>query len=380
MITLDRLSLPIRIWTAAALYAAFAAASLVIAPGPSGSATFWPISGLFVAALLLVPPAQRLATTAAFGLAHYVGGFAGSTPPLAHFGFSWLVAFEAWLAASVIMAMDSRPLRFNHLADVGRLFIGGCVVGSGVGGLLGGSLANAIFGDPLLAAWREWWLPDAVGMLVATPLVVRAAAGEWWKGVTARRVAEGLVLLAGLFAMAWYIFRTELPTVPLSVGVLPFLVWAALRFGVAGISAAAMIVWGIAVFAIRAGQGPFMTLGSTDAARLAWSHVYVAVTGGSVLVIAAIMAERQLVSAKLARSVRELRDAYARAQALIASAPDMLVAVDDAFHIIAFNQAWAVEFEHVTGYAPSTGLDLRQALQSRGTPWALSALGDWERA
>jgi signal transduction histidine kinase/ActR/RegA family two-component response regulator len=237
-----------------------------------------------------------------------------------------------------------------------------------------------MFGDPFLEAWTKWWLPDAVGIFVVTPLAIRVAITTKWRRPSLGRTIELVTLCAGALLVAGHIFLADAVVIPLSVGVLPVLIWAALRFGVAGVSLVSLLIWLVGSYATARGHGPFSTLGATTAAHMAWMHIYVAVTGGSMLAIAATIAERRQIGAALRESVEELRDAYTRAQAIIASAPNMLAAVDRDMRLLAFNPAWADEFVRLCQRRPSIGIDLTAVLGEVDSPWARAALSGWQRA
>jgi len=375
-----RLATPVLVGEMAALYAVVTAMLALLALDLSGTGALWPSIGLFVALLVRTAEPLRANATLALGLAHFIGGLVVAPRLAPHVLYSAVVAIAAWCTVTLIGRLGARMPRFDSLADVGRLFLVGCVLVGGGAGVVAGVVGRIAYAVPFLDGWRDWWIPSATSMLVVAPLVVRVALEPNGRAVRWRRTGEAIVLATSLFVTAHYIFFAAHPHLPLSVGLLPFLVWAALRFGVAGISGASLLVWIVATVATQLGTGPFINLATSPAGRLAWAHLYVAVTGGLVLAVSAAIAERQAVGVRLERSVEELHDAYTRVQAIIASAPDMIGAVDNALRITGFNPAWGAEFARLAEVSPVIGLDMRQHLQTRGTPWALAALGGWERA
>ncbi len=76
---------------------------------------------------------------------------------------------------------------------------------------------------------------------------------------------------------------------------------------------------------------------------------------------------------------QQLANAHARLDAIINSAPDMVLAVDSNLDFLAFNRAYAAEFQRVFGRAIRPGENFRDAL--RDHPEALAeAVARWTRA
>ena len=111
-----------------------------------------------------------------------------------------------------------------------------------------GSLAQLAGGvietGALATVWRTWWLGDTTGALVLVPLAIAwcaAAPGE----LPERRVPEAVLLFVAVVAL------TELATTtsrPLAYLVFPALIWAALRFGQRGATAAVAFAVGFTVW------------------------------------------------------------------------------------------------------------------------------------
>ena len=109
-----------------------------------------------------------------------------------------------------------------------------------------------------------WWVSDALGMLLITPFVV-AWSDFQLRGAAPPRPAR-VWPRASCAAPAWCSSATgrsachrspTAPVPPLTHFLIPFLVWAALRFGVRGQSTAVMIVCVISVWDTMRGLGPF---------------------------------------------------------------------------------------------------------------------------
>jgi diguanylate cyclase (GGDEF)-like protein len=110
------------------------------------------------------------------------------------------------------------------------------------------------------AIWCTWWLGDAVGAVTVTPLLLL-----WWENPRVRWTREQATELAflslGLFATGWVVFgkpfHSELKNYPLEYLCIPFLIWAAFRFGRRKAATALCALSAIAAWGTLHGYGPF---------------------------------------------------------------------------------------------------------------------------
>lgn len=162
------------------------------------------------------------------------------------------------------------------------------------------SLGGAVVGASSLVYWQfappgvfwnvlaTWWLGDATGMLVATPLLMVWAARP--PALTlSRDLAPGLVLLALVLLISVVVFGDGTPAglddrllVFLYV---PCLAYAAHRFGLHGLATLGVLIVGIAVAGTLNGHGPFVF--STINNSLLALDSFVVLWMGSGLVLAA---------------------------------------------------------------------------------------------
>src|SRR5207249_500152 len=108
------------------------------------------------------------------------------------------------------------------------------------------------------SAWRIWRLGDAMGVLIAAPLIL--CGRELLQTCRGWRVLGlCLVCLAVLFASSaifgpWAAVRDDV----LALVVFPFVVWAAIRFRVGGAALSSLLVASVAVWGTLKGFGPFV--------------------------------------------------------------------------------------------------------------------------
>jgi integral membrane sensor domain MASE1 len=142
-------------------------------------------------------------------------------------------------------------------------------------------------------AWLIYWLGDSTGALLVTPFLLTAGT---LPGFHPRaRLAEFSTLLICLTVTCFIVFG-DLPLIPVTLHVLafvvlPFVIWAAIRFGVSGIALSTLLIATIATIETALGSGPFAQDSPfTNAVLLDLFFAVLAVSG---LILAAVIAERQ---------------------------------------------------------------------------------------
>lgn len=154
---------------------------------------------------------------------------------------------------------------------------------------LGGFAQWAMFG----AIWRTWWLGDAVGAVIVTPLILlwRENPHVNW---TREQIAELSLLFLGLFFTSWIVFggssHSLVKNYPLEYLCVPFLIWAAFRFGRRKAATASCVLAGIATWGTLHGYGPFARDSQNTSLLLA--QAFLGIVSITVLALAAEGSER----------------------------------------------------------------------------------------
>jgi diguanylate cyclase (GGDEF)-like protein len=155
---------------------------------------------------------------------------------------------------------------------------------------VGGFADWAAFGS----IWCTWWLGDAVGAVTVTPLLLL-----WWENPrlrwTREQVMELAFLFLGLFATGWVVFgkpfHSELKNYPLEYLSIPFLIWAAFRFGRRKAATALCALSMIAVWGTLHGYGPFAR--ESQNASLLLLQAFMGIMAVTTLALAAEITERK---------------------------------------------------------------------------------------
>jgi signal transduction histidine kinase len=207
------------------------------------------------------------------------------------------------VAATLLMRRLLRgapPL--GSVPGLGRMLVA-LAVGTTVSATIGTialRLGGVVAASQAVHVWRTWWLGDFAGALVVVPLAVawfRPTRPDGWNG-GALEATLVVVAVAGLTSLA---FST---TAPLTYVVFPALMWAALRFGQRGATAAAALAVSLTVYDTAHHNGPF-TFESITRSVLS-TQLYIAVATLSALCLAAVVSERERFARRLGASRERL--------------------------------------------------------------------------
>jgi len=185
-----------------------------------------------------------------------------------------------------------------------------------VGALPGGSAAYAIARN---------WVGDLNGVLTLTPLLLAGPAAAA-RALPALRAHRGLILCQGalLASMLWLVFRSRpLGDLPLVYVLFAPVVWITLRWGVIGAAVATLLIQ----VGFMAGAAPRL-----DASSLIEIQFFLVTLALTALLLSAVLAERANALVRMAQSEAEQR-------ALLATAPDAVLATDLAGQITSANLA-----------------------------------------
>jgi PAS domain S-box-containing protein len=274
--------------------------------------TFWPAAGLYVGVLLLADRREWPGLVAVAVVAGLVASAVIGRRPT--FAISGAVAdsLEAVLAAGLVhRALRGRP-RMWRISDLVAVVVFGSGIAAAVAASVGGATMALVLRTPFLQSALSWWVGDALGILVVTPLVVSWGSPDAVEPspVEQRPVEFGALAIASL-GVCWIVFH-DAPAGVLrhEYLVLPLFVWAALRFGPRGATASSAILalvgaWATA-WAFHLGGGAGL---APDSARV---QVYLALASATALVLGAEVAGRARTAAKL-RLARYVLDQGAEA-------------------------------------------------------------------
>jgi signal transduction histidine kinase len=279
--------------TGVAYYAATEIAWALCFPNSKVSLLF-PPHAVLVVILLLVPVRHWWAYTLATGLAHFVATQQAHWPVLYALHCEAFDAVQNVLAAAGIRFFIKSPLRRITLRDA-MVFVLIAVIIVPFGAAFWGAAFTVSnhFGTHYWVEWRNLGISNGVTAVVLVPallLLANRLSGRAGRPTPAR-VIEGSVLALGIVVVGTYVFAIE-PAGPdtspaLLYAPIPLLIWAALRFGLSGISAAMLVVTFEAIWGAMHGRGPFLL--QTPAENALALQMFLIVTGTPLMFLSVLL-------------------------------------------------------------------------------------------
>ncbi len=154
-------------------------------------------------------------------------------------------------------------------------------------------------------AWLVYWLGDSTGVLLITPLALTGLNLVKVRKPTDIAEFAAMILLLVLACLAIFgdLAPFSIRLHVLAFAVLPFIIWAAVSFGVAGVAVSTLLVATIATIATAFGAGPFAQ--NTVFINAVLLDIFFAVLAVSGLTLAAVIAEREQAEAEREQLIRE---------------------------------------------------------------------------
>ncbi len=291
----------------AAAYFAVARLSLVLAIPPGYATAVWPPSGIALAAVLLL------------GNRVWPGVWIGAA--LANITVESSFLSAVFIASgNTLEALAGGTLIRRHVGDLGHFergedvvkFIVLCALSAAIaatGALVPLALGHSLSWDVVLRNWWTWWQGDATGMIIAAPLILSwsaPSAALWPPQKKLELAGFGLLLLVTAAAIATD-RTTHFAPFSLTFVALPFILWAAFRFGQREVTTAIAAVCGVAVWYVLERRDLFAAVPLNELLLMLLTFISMVVTTGLVLV--AVLGERS-------RSADALRKKFAELESL----------------------------------------------------------------
>src|SRR6184192_1412972 len=265
---------------------------LLLASLHASASPVWPPAGIALAALLLLGYRAWPAI--------FVGAFLVNVTTAGNFATSFAIAtgntLEALAGAWLVNRFAGGRNVFERPQGVFKFALAAAIstVISPVFGIT--SLALTGFADwaNYGAIWLTWWLGDATGDLVFTPLVLlwSVASKRRWNKKEAAEVGAFLLLLV---LLSWLVFGGWLAVsarnYPIVLICGPIVIWTAFRFTQRETTTGIFILSAVAVWGTLHGFGPFVR--ETENQSLLALQSWAAVLTITAMALSAGMAERQ---------------------------------------------------------------------------------------
>jgi len=271
---------------------------LMLASLHASASPVWPPAGIALAALLV------------FGYrvwgAIFIGAFLVNVTTVGNAATSFAIAtgntLEALVGAWLVNRFAGGTTAFDRPQGVFKFALAAAfstiispafgVTSLGLAGFAGWANYGAI--------WLTWWLGDATGDLVFTPLVLlwSVASKRSWSKKEAAEVGALLlllVLLSGVVFGGW--FEISSRNYPIAFICGPVVIWTAFRFTQRETATGIFILSAIAVWGTLHGFGPFIR--ETENQSLLALQWWIAVLAITAMALSAGMAERRRIEEEL---------------------------------------------------------------------------------
>ena len=301
---------------------------------PECFATFWPPSGIFLAALLRTSTRQWPTVVLLALISNLVSNVGLHNCSFTQGVGFWLVnSIEAVVGAWLLRRLLALSINWDSLGEALAVMLVGGVLNTLVGATLGALfITQAFAGATYTAVWHLWWISDMLGVIVFAPilLTLTSPGRRWLSGHSWPCIAEAVLAFACLITTSQMVYGPEQH--PLAYLAFPVLIWIALRFDIRLICLANVARAVIAIWKTEQGYGPFATSG-TLADQVLQLQAFLCLTSVSLVVLAVVVLERR-------RAAQILQDSEARYRELLEGMDDLVHRVNSDGTILYANRAW----------------------------------------
>ncbi|MER6672712.1 MASE1 domain-containing protein [Streptomyces sp. NPDC000983] len=261
---------------------------------------FWPPTGLAVAGLLIY--GVRCLPGIALGALLVVASLTvPGLPALAVVVGSTLAPLLAWQMLRMVGFRQNLSRLRDGLSLVFLAALVAMLISSGVG--IGMLVATDRLGsDDVWLIWLAWWVGDAMGVVLVTPLVLLLHRARWPPPTS--RWAEALALTAAVCVLIPVVTYSSLSLLFL---VYPILIWAAIRFQLVGGISCALFASVLATAAAREGRGSFV--GMSEVAAMMKLQAFNGTLGLTALLLSALITEQLNTRRSVEEACHELIEA-----------------------------------------------------------------------
>lgn len=270
----------------------------------------WAPNAILFAALLLAPVSRWWIYLAAIIPVHFLAQI--SDTPLAQIGIQYIVnSAEAVISAAALLRFKSEPRRLGQLSAMTNLVLIG-----GIAAPLITSIAMAMAFVPL-GLTDDFWLTvvarastNTFAAITVVPLIIHFAvrSEKGWHAPKRRTLLEASFIGACLAFVSMYVFvwpgvyDERAPA--LLYAPLPLLIWATVRYEIAGVCASVLLIGALATWGVVHEVGPFVV--HSPVRNALTTVLFLNVICIPLLMLAAVLQERKAAFAEAASREQQL--------------------------------------------------------------------------
>lgn len=279
---------------------------------PATPSVLWPPNSVLTATLLLAPRRRWWIYLLAAFPAHLAAELPAGLPISLTLALFATNCSEALIAAVCVRRFSKGPARLDTLRGVVVFIAGAVLVAPFLSSFTDAAAVAGLRGEHYWSVWRTRFFSNLSIELTLVPAILTVASLHrgWLRQASFRRRAEAGLLALSLVAVAVVAFASSgvgpgavpgSPHTPLAF-LLPFLLWAAVRFGPRGASLSLLTTSLVAIWAGTHGRGLFTAL--TAAESVPALQIFLSVVAIPLLCLAALIEERRRAEEALEERLR----------------------------------------------------------------------------
>jgi PAS domain S-box-containing protein len=222
----------------------------------------------------------------------------------------WIDSAKGLFAAIALRHFIGRSFHLETVREFIAFFLFAVLLIPAISAFCGATARSAL-GHDYWVSWEQWFLGDALAQMIVTPAILHWGLGLSKGGaLDAKRRIEAALLAVGLIATGYLATNEGASSIDFAGArfylPVPFMFWAAFRFGMRGASGAIGVIAILAVHGALHGRGPFSNLSPPDI-TLALQN-FLLLRSVPLYVVAAAIAQRREVEARLRESEDRFRN------------------------------------------------------------------------
>ena len=301
---------------------------------PAIPSVIWPPNATVTAILLFVPVRRWWCVLLGAACAHFAIQLP-MWPPALVAGLFLTNCSEALIGAAGVRYLSDRPSSLNTLRRVAIFIVMSGLLAPFVSSFLDAAVVTLVNREDYWTVWKLRFFSNVLAQLAIVPAIAGLlntgrAVLRWPLRSWLEAAAVGAGLIAVATAVAFDVGHVGLTSAPLSP-FLPLLLWAAVRFGSAGVGVSLLGMALLAVIGALYGDGLFPMV--PPDARIRTLQIFLISAAVPLLCVGALVEERR-------KTATALQVSDALKSTILTSIPSLVAVIDRNGRIVTVNESW----------------------------------------